>query len=86
MGLPVRAFLFTVDQLSTMLSVGEDTVKKDYLFYEGRQPGARPKSKMLARNIAPEGSKPEWRVAERELVRWLKSRGFRVYDRGWLTV
>lgn len=82
-GMPLRAFLFTTDQIATMLSVSEQDVKKTYLFYQGRQPGARPRSKMLARNIAPEGEKPEWRVAERELLRWMKVKGFRIYDRGW---
>lgn len=83
MGLPVRAFLFTADQIATMLSVDEKQVKTDYLFYEGRNVGNRPRGRMLARNIADEGQKPEWRVAERELIRWLKVKGFKVYDRGW---
>lgn len=82
-GLPVRAFLFTIDQIATMLNVSEDQVKKKYLHYEGRALGARHPSKMLARNISPEGEKPEWRVAERELLRWMRARGFKVYDRGW---
>lgn len=83
MGLPVRAFLFTTDQIATMLSVEEEQVKKEYLFYEGRNVGNRPRHRMMARNIAEPGAKPEWRVAERELIRWMKLKGFRIYDRGW---
>ena len=84
-GIPVRLFLFTLDQISTMLAVDEDRLKRGYLFYEGRSVGVRPPDKILARNIAPAGEKPEWRVAEKELVRWARSRGFRIYDRGWST-
>lgn len=82
-GLPVRAFLFTIDQISTMTNVDENTVKRHYLHFEGRALGPRPPAKMIARNIAPEGEKPDWRVAEREFLRWLRRQGFRVYDRGW---
>jgi hypothetical protein len=82
-GLPIRPFLFTLDQVSTLVQVGEERLKRDYIHYDGRSIGVRPRDRMVAHNIAPEGVKPEWRVAERELIRWLKSRGFRVYDRGW---
>jgi hypothetical protein len=83
LGLPVRAFLFTVDQIATMIAVDEKRVKDSYLFYQGRSVGNRPRGKMMARNIAPEGEKPEWRIAEREVIRWLRTMGFKIYDRGW---
>lgn len=81
-GLPVRVFLFTIDQLSVMIDVKEETIKRSYLYYEGRSIGPRKKELMIARNIAPEGEKPDWRVAEREFIRWMRHKGFRYYDRG----
>lgn len=82
-GLPTRAFFFTLDQVATMVEVQESHLKKNYIFFHGRNPGFRPLDKMLARNIAPAGEKPQWRVAEREVVRWLRRKGYKVYEQGW---
>lgn len=82
-GLPPRPFLYTVDQIATVLSVSVTTVKNTYLWYEERNIGVRPFAKLLAVNISPDGEKPEWRVAELELVRWLRFKGFKVYTRGF---
>lgn len=82
LGLPLRVFLYTVDQIALMLGTTEVDVKRRYLHYEGREVVPRPHGKMLARNIADDGEKPEWRVAEPELVRWLRYKGFRLYVRG----
>lgn len=84
MGLPVRPFLYTVDQVATILSLDLHDTKR-YLWLKDRQPGPRPQNKLLAVNIAPDGETPEWRVAEPELIRFLKKLGFRVYDRSWET-
>ena len=81
-GLPIRPFLYTLDQIGTMLVLTEAQVHKD-VHFEGRAPGARPRDKMVARNIAGPNDPPEWRVAERELLRWLRVKGFRFYERGW---
>ncbi len=81
-GLPPRPFLYTIDQISVILDVTEKIVAATYLFFEGRSTGTRNKHLMLARNIAPPDAKPDWRVAERELVRWMKTKGFRYYERG----
>lgn len=83
-GLPPRIFLYTVDQIAVVLNVSELHVKRHVLHYDGRSPGRCPKDKMLARNIADPGVRPDWRVAERELVRWLKHKGFHFADRGWV--
>lgn len=80
-GLPPRVFLYTVDQLSVMLDLPEDRIKAAYLYFEGRSIGSRRKDLMTARNIAPASSTPDWRVAEREFVRWMRVKGFRWYDR-----
>ncbi len=85
-GLPIREFLFTIDQLAMMLDVTERTVYDSYLFYNNRSVGVRPKDKMMARDISPAAApKPEWRVTEREFVRWLKVKGFRYHTRGYVT-
>jgi len=82
-GLPPRIFMYTPDQIAAMLSLDETYVKKNLLFYDKRQPGIRPKAKLRAINIAPEGETPVWRVSERELIRYLRGRGLKFYERGY---
>lgn len=83
-GLPVRNFLYTVDQIAFLIEVSEATVKQSYLHYEGRSTGVCPKDRMIARNIAPVGEKPEWRVLDTAFVRWMRFKGFKVYERGYV--
>ena len=85
LGLPLRPFLYTVDQLSTMLELTEQTLHTSHLFHEGRDVGVRDRYHMIARNIAKPGDPPDWRVAEKELKRWLRLKGFKYYDRGTIT-
>jgi len=82
LGLPPRVFLYTLDQISTMLQVDIKVVKAKMLHYERRSVGTAPKSKIRCINIMPEGETPEWRVTEREFIRYLKNKGVRVYERG----
>lgn len=84
-GLPTRVFLFTVDQLSVMLDVESKTIMDFYLYFEGRSTGSRKKNLMVAINIAPPELAPEWRVAEREFIRWMRVKGFKHYERGAFT-
>lgn len=84
LGLPLRAFLFTLDQVSEMLAVPVSALRQNYLHFDRKTMGAHNKDKILARNIAPPGADPEWRVAEQELTRWLRRKGFRLYDRNWI--
>lgn len=81
-GLPARVFLYTVDQLAVMLHVDEKTIHSQYLYHSGRDIGTVHKFYMLANNIAPPNEKPDWRVTEREFVRWMRHKGFKFYDRG----
>ena len=81
-GMPTRVFLFTVDQLSVMLDLPEKYIRDTMLYYEGRSIGTIRKWELQARNIAPPDEKPEWRITEREFIRWLKYKGFKHYDRG----
>lgn len=82
-GLPPRIFMYSPDQIATMLSLELKYVKSTLLFYDKREPGLTPKTKMRAVNIAPEGETPEWRVTENELLRYLRMRGIKFYDRGF---
>ncbi len=79
--LPVRPFLFTLDQIGTMLNITEERLKNGgYLFFQGRTPGVKSPDEILTLNIAIPNHRPEWRVEERELIRWLKRKGFQVID------
>ncbi len=77
--LPIRPFLYTLDQVAAMLSVREDTLREQYLYFEGRSTGTRV-GKMTARNIAPDTAPPDWRIAEHVFRNYLKSKGFTVYE------
>lgn len=81
-GMPTRVFLYTLDQLSVMLDIDPKSIELQYVYFEGRSIGTKHRHLMIARNIAPSDQKPEWRIAEREFVRWLKFKGFRHYERG----
>jgi len=84
-GLPARPFFYTLDQLAVCLNLDIQTLKRQYLFYEGRSTGTRSIHLIVARNIAPPKEKPEWRVAEREFLRWLRLKKFRIYEVGVVT-
>lgn len=85
MGLPIRPFLYTLDQIATLIAVELPALKRVYVYFQGRHVGPVPPDKMHAINIAPDGEKPDWRVAEKEFKRWLRNRGWRVYDRSSLS-
>lgn len=78
-GLPPRVFLYTLDQIAMMLNLEQTSLERGYIYFEGRSIGARPPTKMVARNIAPPDKNAEWRVTEREFIRWMRGRGFRYY-------
>ena len=79
--LPVRPFLYTLDQVATLLSMTEQGLKnKQLLFFQNRTPGVVSRDEILTINIALPDRKPEWRVEERELIRWMKRKGFTVID------
>jgi hypothetical protein len=83
LGLPPRVFLYTLDQVASMLSYSEAALKGKMVYFDGRSTGPQPTDKLLARNIAPAGTTPEWRIAEQEFMRWLKYKGFRLYEAAW---
>lgn len=81
--LPTRAFLYTIDQLSTMLSITEPELEK-HLFREGQDYGRRDERLMVARNISRPGQPSDWRVSEEELIRWGQRIGYAFYSRRFL--
>jgi hypothetical protein len=80
-GLPVRPFLYTLDQISSLLMVDKNELKQHYIFYDGRSTGFPNRNLIVAHNIAPPDQSPEWRVVDKELVRWMRFKGFKYYDR-----
>jgi hypothetical protein len=84
-GLPPRPFLYTVDQIAMLTNLSEQALHTQHLFHENRDDGIRKRHQMLARNVAPPDQRPDWRVAETELIRWFKVKGFKYYDRGTVT-
>ena len=81
-GLPIRPFLYTLDQIAGVINVKLDTLAKNYVYYEGRSTGGRYSALLVARNIAPDDMTPEWRVSDREFIRWMRVKGFKYYERG----
>lgn len=80
-GLPPRPFLYTLDQVATIIALPIARLRETYVYYVGLDAGPRRLDQLVARNIAPEGERPEWRVEEHELIRWMKRRGFLAYIR-----
>lgn len=71
-------FLYTLDQVSTILGVGEDDLIGRYLYFDGLSTGLQGR-RMMARNVEIDPSlRPRWRVAESEVLRYLRNAGFRV--------
>ena len=84
-GLPPRPFLYTVDQLSLLTGIPEQSLYRQYLYMEGRSIGIKDRHHITARNVARPDEKPDWRVAEKEFIRWMKLKGFKFYDTGTVT-
>ena len=78
-GLPPHPFLYTVDQIADMLQRNKTTIIPN-LHFSGVTPGKCPEGKMLCANLAGSGEGADWRVADSELIRWLRHKGFKVYD------
>lgn len=85
-GLPVTEFLYTLDQVAHVLSLRLEYVKPLVWFtglvgYRDEDyPGFRP---MQAIHILPSDlhDKPEWRIPESELVRYLEWKQYTIYEK-----
>lgn len=80
-GLPPRPFLYTLDQIATILNVELRVIRSSYIYFAGRTVGKKSVHVMEAKNISAPNMPPDWRVSERELVRWMKLKGFVFYER-----
>jgi hypothetical protein len=83
-GVPIRPFLYTLDQIESLLEIKQYDLRRTHVHFNGRSVGMRPREKMLAINVADASDPPDWRISEAELVRWLRVKGFKVYERAWV--
>lgn len=84
-GLPPRPFLYTIDQLSVLTGISEQRLHQQHVYHETRDIGIKDRHHLTARNIARPDKEPDWRVAEKEFIRWMKLKGFKYYDQGTIT-
>ncbi len=83
--MPPRIFLYTLDQISYMLEIPLKTLKLSYTYFQGISTGPKNRHMILARDISVPGTgQADWRVAETELTRWMKLKGFRFMRGGRL--
>lgn len=82
--LPPRVFLYTLEQIGTMLDLSPELLARGYIYFDGRSIGVKRNWQMIARDISPPDDDPEWRVTDREFLRWMRNRGFRVIERGYV--
>lgn len=80
-GLPMRPFLYTLDQIGTLLDIEQPKLKLNYIYFDRRSTGIPSRDLIMAHNIAPPNLPADWRVSEKELVRWFRRKGFKYYDR-----
>lgn len=83
--LPVRPFLYTLDQIAGLLNMDQKALMKQYIYFTGRSLGVDRADYITARNIALPEDTPDWRVLEKELLRWMKRKGFQYYEAGRYT-
>ena len=83
LGLPAPVFLYTPEQIATMLAVTEKRLFADVLWLDGHELGKPPVESIRAINIAKPEDTPIWRIEEEEFVRWARVKRFRRYERGW---
>lgn len=75
--LPAHPFFYTLDQVAIMLNLRVSALKLR-VFFVGRTSGRRTPTQLEAMNIAEPGKAPDWRIDERELLRWLAVHGYQV--------
>jgi len=76
--LPVKSFMYTPDQIATMLAITERHLSRHLLYYVGRMKRPKTQEDLVAFNIARVNEDPIWRIPEEELLRWLKWKRIRV--------
>ena len=79
---PARIFLYTLDQVASMLSVTEQELRERFVFFMELNLGTPARNQMRARNIGPRADQPDrdWRISDEELIAWMKRMRFVNYD------
>lgn len=73
--IPRPPFLYTLDQVCLIVSWPKARLHQR-TFYIGRSLGTKDRDQLEAFSIAAPGEKPDWRVSEHELMRWLRRHGY----------
>lgn len=73
--LPEIPFLYTLDQVAIIVGWSKQRLHAR-TFYVGRTLDRKLADQIEAFNIALPTQKPDWRVSERELIRWLIRHGY----------
>lgn len=79
-GLPYQPFFYTVDQVAAFLNLTVESLTKSYLFRVGEDRGVYRKNLLRAVDLCPVETQRDWRVAEAELIRWLRYHNLYLYD------
>lgn len=77
-GLPYRPYLYHLDQIQDLLLLDD---LNPLLYWDRRSTGIHHPYLLKTINIMPDGQKPEWRVEEAELLRWMRHKNFRIWYR-----
>jgi hypothetical protein len=79
-GLPTKPFFYTTDQVADLLALDPNYMKANLVHFMGMG-GQLSLDRIRSDNIAPPGQDARWRIAEDELIRYLRRRGVRLYRR-----
>ncbi|ADD80839.1 gp053 [Rhodococcus phage ReqiDocB7] len=77
--LPLKTFMYTVDQIAYMFDISEKHLREKILFYVGREMKKQDPMMLRAINIRGLNEAAEWRVTEEELIRWCRKRKVNFY-------
>ncbi len=78
--IPSHPFFYTLDQVAILLSYSLPKLKAR-CYWVGRTLDRKSLDQLEAVNVAPPKERADWRVDERELLRWLARMGYRVERR-----
>lgn len=76
--MPYRPFFWSLSQVASMVGTRVDVVR-GWCFFRGRSSGVHDPKQLLAVNMAPPDKRPHWCVEDRELRRYFRARGVRLY-------
>lgn len=81
--LPGREFMFTLDQVAGLFNIEIEALPK-YVFFMGAHINrVQPADGMKAVSITPSHmhERPEWRIPETEVTRYMRRMGLVIYER-----